>query len=184
MYNFFFVCHLRVHFLWPLEPKSCWVNNIFSQLIKIVGWSLAIDVTSFDWKLADSEISWRQLNIQVELSSKTAVSQLLAYPSVSYFRPTCQPQQLFFFFPVVNWGRNWQRGWSWPREKMRCWKALQGNSCYWVCWWATECKDTNVPFGSEVNGQLWLSVSLLMYTAAFSLCSRFITPTEEELFAD
>lgn len=70
--------------------------------------------------------------------------------------------------------------------KMWCRRPFGGNSCLPVSHWALQGHErARGQFGSEVNGQLWLSVSLLKYTAAVLLhCSWFISPTEGEVFAD
>lgn len=106
------VSHLSNPRFWAIHQLK---TNIFFHLIKVVGRPFGINLIGFDWNLADSEISWPQLYIQVELSSKTAVSQLLASPGVSYFRSTCRPQHLFF--PRVNGAEMRETQQSCPREK-------------------------------------------------------------------
>lgn len=139
------VSHLSNPRFWAIHQLK---TNIFFHLIKVVGRPFGINLIGFDWNLADSEISWPQLYIQVELSSKTAVSQLLASPSVSYFWSTCHPQHLFFFpgWTVWKWGKRNNRA----RVKNAASEAIQGTSCCLeerraVHWLATViCKDTGV----------------------------------------
>lgn len=163
------VSHLCHPLIWPFEPTIGRKLTFFSQLIKVVGRSFSINLISFDWNLPDSEISWLQLYIQVKLSSKTAVSRLLAYPSVSYFWSTCHPQHLL---SAVNWCGNCESQQSCPREKC-CFGGPSGAPAVIrgrVHWSATAlCKDTSAQgqFGSKVNDQLWLSVSQLKCTIAF-----------------
>lgn len=154
----------------PLIKKN---PNIFSQLIKIVGWSFSINLISFDWNLPDSEISWLQLYIQVKLSSKTAVSQLLAFPSVSYFWSACHPHSAFFFF--FSCGELvWKLGIATMMPSWKMWflRPFGGASCYYgerrAARWAVRalCKDMSAQgqFGSKVNDHLWLSISPLKNT--------------------
>lgn len=65
-----------------------------------------VDVISCGYNFPDSEISWLQFYMLVELSFKTAVSQLLAYANVRYFWPTCQPQHLSQWWNDAEIGRN------------------------------------------------------------------------------
>lgn len=122
------VSHLSNPRFWSIHQLK---TNIFFHVIKVAGRPFGINLIGFDWNLADSEISWPQLYIQVELSSKTAVSQLLASPSVSYFWSTCHPQHLFFFFPEVNGAEMGENATIVRAWKMRLQRPFRAPAAVW-----------------------------------------------------
>lgn len=110
--------------------------------------------------------------IQVGLSSKTAVSQLLASPSVGYLRSTCHRQHLYLFiYLFISWSEWCRNGGGRivtivPPWKMWVRKPVGAPAAVWrktgiVRWFvAVDGKDTEAQgrIQSKVNDQIWVSV--------------------------